>query len=177
MTKDWKIFILLYLITLGILLTYNLTHDPINDRVKEYETYQQNIDHGWEHRRTLINSALVTTWVPAEIQQHSGADAMTLFKIWPCFFYALLPAFSYLIARRVLTSGMALAASAFVIANSYILFFPDVGRVGVAIAFMAGMIWALLGRRWWWALAGGLWPSGCWWYSLTTRPASLLPDW
>jgi len=45
-----------------------------------------------------------------------------------------------------------LIAAFVVIAGSFIIFFPDMGRVGVSWGFLAGMIWALLERRWWWSL-------------------------
>ena len=43
MTKDAKVVIVIYLATLGILLYYNLAHPPVNDGVKEYESYLLNI--------------------------------------------------------------------------------------------------------------------------------------
>jgi len=156
MTKDTKIFLLIYLATLAGMLYYNLAHPPVNDGVKEYETFLLNIDHGWEYRRTLVNSSLITTWLPAMVARITSLDAMTLFRITPPIFYALMPAFTYLIARRYLVIRYAVVASLVVIANSHILFFPDVGRVGVGIAFFAGMIWALLEKRLWWAIGFAL---------------------
>ncbi len=156
MTKDTKIFLIIYLATLAGMLYYNLAHPPVNDGVKEYETFLLNLDHGWEYRRTLVNSSLITTWLPAMIARITSLDAMTLFRITPPIFYALMPAFTYLTARRYLADRYAVIAALVVIANSHILFFPDIGRVGVGIAFFAGMIWALLEKRIWWAIVFGL---------------------
>jgi len=152
MTKDIKIAVIIYLTTLGVLLYYNLTHPPVNDGVKEYETYLLNIQNGWEYRRTLVNSCLITTWLPAMMQRYMGIDQMILFRVFPTIFYALMPMFTYLIARRYLAVRYALVASLAVLSNAHILFFPDIGRVGVGIAFFAGMIWVLLERRMMWAI-------------------------
>jgi len=152
MTKDTKIAIAIYIITLGILLYYNLTHPPVNDGVKEYECYLLNIKEGWIFRRTLVNSCLITTWLPAMIQRYTEVDQMVLFRVFPTIFYALMPVFTYLIARRYLAVRYAIIACLVVVANSHILFFPDIGRVGVGIAFFAGMLWALLERRLVWAI-------------------------
>jgi len=156
MTKDTKIAIAIYSTTLGILLYYNLTHPPVNDGVKEYEAYLLNIKEGWMFRRTLVNSCLITTWLPAVIQRYTGVDQMMLFRVFPTIFYALMPVFTYLIARRYLAIRYALVACLVVIANSHILFFPDIGRVGVGIAFFAGMLWTLLERRLIWAIVFAL---------------------
>jgi len=156
MNRDTKIAILIYLATLGILLCYNLTHPPVNDGVKEYEAYLLNIKDNWIFRRTLVNSCLVTTWLPAMLQKQTGVDQMVLFRIFPTIFYALMPVFTYLIARRYLAIRYALIACLVVILNSHILFFPDMGRVGVGIAFFAGMIWALLEKRLVWAMVFAL---------------------
>ena len=156
MTKDTRIFLIIYLATLIGMLYYNLAHPPVNDGVKEYETFLLNLDHGWEYRRTLVNSSLITTWLPAMVARYIGLDAMTLFRITPPIFYALTPAFTYLIARRYLDIQYAVVSSLVVIANSHILFFPDIGRVGVGIAFFAGVIWALLNKRLWWAIGFAL---------------------
>ncbi len=152
LNKDTMIFALVYLVALAIMLYYNLTHLPVNDGVKEYETYLLNIRETWAYRRTLVNSSLITTWVPAMLQQWTGWSSMTVFRIFPPVFYALMPAFTYLIARRYMVARYALVASLVVLTNSHILFFPDIGRVGVGIALFAGMIWALLDRRLVWAM-------------------------
>ncbi|MCK9599017.1 MAG: hypothetical protein M0R06_08260 [Sphaerochaeta sp.] len=152
MTTNAKIATAIYFITLGILLYYNLTHPPVNDSVKEYEVYLLNIQDGWEYRRLLVNSCLTTTWIPAMLQRYTGIDQMILFRVFPCIFYALMPAFTYLIAQRYLDVKYAIIACLTVIFNSHILFFPDIGRVGVGIAFLAGMIWALLERKMVWAV-------------------------
>lgn len=150
MSKNKIIFACIYLGVLSFMLWYNLSHVPVNDGVVEYQVYQMNIDEGWKYRPdSIVNSCLVTTWAPAELHKATGWDDYTLFRVWPCFFYALMPPFVFLIAVRYLNRAQAFIAAGVVIASSFIIFFPDMGRVGVAWGFMAGMIWALLEKRWW----------------------------
>lgn len=152
MNRDTVIFLVIYIVAFAMVLQYNLTHMLVNDGVKEYQAYLLNIEEGWEFRRTLVNSCLVTTWLPALIQQWIGFDSLVLFRVFPTFFYPLMPAFTYLIAKRYLVTKYAIVAVIVVLFNSHFLFFPDIGRVGVAIGFMAGIIWALLEKRLVWAI-------------------------
>ena len=153
MNKDKIIFVCIYLGVMAFMLWYNLSHVPVNDGVLEYQAYQMNVAEGWEYRESnILNSCLITTWIPAELHSATGWDEYTLFRVFPCFFYPLMPAFTFLIARRYLNKHQSLIAAFVVIAGSFIIFFPDMGRVGVSWGFLAGMIWALLERRWWWSL-------------------------
>lgn len=151
MIKDRYIFIGIYLTAVIWMLVYNINHPIVNDGLKELETYLINIDYGWEYRRTLVNSSLFTTYFPALIQQATHLDPIVLFRVFPCLFYPLAPAFTYLISRRYLDKKYAMIAVLVVLFNSHILFFPDMGRVGVAFAFIAGLVWALLEDRPLWA--------------------------
>lgn len=140
--------VLAYLITLGIVLYYNLTHELVNDGVWEYRTYMLNISEGgWRYRTDSLNSCLVPFWIPSLLQRWTGWDAMLIFRVFPAFFYALLPLFVYLIARRYLGRSDSVIAILVIISSSYILFFPDVGRIGIVLGFMSGMIWALLEKK------------------------------
>ena len=153
MNKDKIIFVCIYIGVLTFMLWYNLSHVPVNDGALEYQVYQQNIEEGWHYREgSLLNSCLITTWIPAQLHNATGWDAYNLFRVFPCFFYALMPAFTFLITRRYLNFAQAGIAVCVVIAGSFIIFFPDMGRVGVAWGFTAGMIWALLEKRWWWSI-------------------------
>jgi len=152
---DTIIAILCYITVASIVLYYNMTHPLVNDGVQEYQEYLLNIQNGWQYRISLTNSCLVTTWIPALLSRGLGLDEYILFRVFPVFFYPLMATFVYLIARRYLEVKYAVVAVAVVIVNSHILYFPDIGRVGVAIAFMAGMLWALLERRLIWTIVFG----------------------
>ncbi len=151
-SKDTIVFAVIYLTTFAIILQYNLSHSLVNDNVYEYRDYLANIAVGWEYRNSLLNSCLIPIWIPSLIQRWTGWDALLVFRMFPPFFYALMPPFVYLIARRYLDLKYAIISALIVICSSYILFFPDVGRIGMALAFMSGMVWALLGRKLIWAI-------------------------
>ena len=147
-----KIVVIIYFTALAGMLWYNLSHVLVNDGVYEYRAYLMNIEHGWMFRYTLVNSCLVTTWIPSLIQRITDCDVMILFRVWPTIFYALMPVFTYLIAKRYLSTKYAIVAVLVVLFNSHILFFPDMGRVGVAFGFTAGLLWALLEKRLIWSI-------------------------
>lgn len=153
MNRDIIIFASIYLITFGIIAGYNLTHPIVNDGVYEYNIYMLNIKEGWQFRgESIVNSCLITTWLPALIYKNTWIGH-EIFHIFPAFFYALMPAFTYLIARKYTIARYAVVAGLVVMFSSFILFFPSIGRVGVALGFMAGMIWALLNKKLGWAVA------------------------
>lgn len=152
--KDTSIAFVIYFVVLAWMLAYNLNNQPVNDGIHEFNTYIMNIVNGWHYREgNIVNSCLVTTWVPALIQKHTGWDVMLIFRIFPPFFYALMPMFTYLIARWYLAVGDSIFATMVVVFASSILYFPDIGRVGVALGFLAGMTWALLNKRLGWGIA------------------------
>jgi len=149
---DWIIFISIYSVAFAIMLHFNLTHPIINDGVYEYGDYLLDIKQGWLYRLSSTNSCLMSTWIPAMIQRYTGWNVTMVFRAFPSFWYALMPAFVYLIARRYLDSKYSVLASLVIISSSYILFFPDVGRVGIALGCMAGLVWALLSHKLIWAI-------------------------
>ncbi len=150
-SKDTLVFIGIYLATFAIILQYNISHPLVNDNVFEYRDYIANIASGWKYRNSSLNSCLIPVWIPSLIQRWTNWDAILVFRLFPPFFYALMPAFVYLIARRYLALKYALISALVIISSSYILYFPDVGRIGIALGFMAGMVWALLEKKLIWA--------------------------
>jgi len=145
--KDTLIFATLYLSVLTLMLHYNLTHPVVNDGVYEYRSYLLNIKEGWLYRYSSVNSCLVSIWFPAMLQRMTGLDPYILYRVYPTFFYALAPSFVYLVSRKYFSIGNAITASLVIALSSYILFFPDIGRVGVSLGLLAGLIWALLGKK------------------------------
>jgi uncharacterized membrane protein len=151
--RDLICFTSIYAVAFAIVLWYGLTHLPVNDGVWEYADYMNNIQQGgWKFRLSSVNSCLVTTYLPALVYKITGGDTLFIFRLIPALFYPLMPAFTYLIARRYVTVRNAVIASLVVLCSSYFIFFPDIGRVGVSMAFMAGMIWALLSKRMAWSI-------------------------
>ena len=152
-SKDTIIFIVIYLVAFTIMQWYSLTHPLVNDRVYEYRDYLANIaSGGWEYRNSSTNSSIIPIFIPYLIQRWTGWDVLLTFRVFPPFLYALMPAFVYLIARRFLDIKYAIMPVLVVISSSYISYFPDVGRVGIALGFLAGMVWSLLERKLLWAV-------------------------
>jgi uncharacterized membrane protein len=149
---DLIVFLSIYAIAFAIVLYYGISHNPVNDGVWEYYTYLDNITEGWKFRLSSVNSCVITTWLPAMVQRITGLDQMFVFRLIPALFYPLMPSFTYLIARRYVNIKCAVLSSLVVLCSAYFIYFPDIGRVGVGIAFMAGMIWALLEKKIVWAL-------------------------
>lgn len=145
--RNALIFGIIYLLTLAFMLNYNFTHPVINDGVYEYHGYMLNIADGWQYRYSAINSSLVSIWFPAMLQKMTGIDPLILYRVFPPFFYALTPAFTYIISRKYFGIRDSVVATLLVACSSYILFFPDIGRVGVALGVLAGLIWALLSKK------------------------------
>jgi len=139
-------------VAFAIVLWYGLNHPLVNDGVKEYQSYLANINEGWRYRLTLVNSCLITTWIPALIYKAIGHGQLFIFRLIPALFYPLMPAFTYLIAKRYVKTSYAVVAALVILFSSFFIYFPDIGRVGVALGFMAGMLWALLERNLLWAI-------------------------
>lgn len=150
-SKNTLVFVVIYLSTFAIILQYNLSHPLVNDNVFEYRDYLANIAVGWQYRNSSLNSCLIPVWFPSLIQRWTGWNPLLVFRLFPPFFYALMPAFVYLIAKRYLALKYAVISALVVVCSSYVLYFPDVGRIGIALGFMSGMVWALLERKLIWA--------------------------
>lgn len=145
--RNAVIFGAIYLLTLAFMLNYNLTHQVINDGVYEYRGYLLNINENWQYRHSSINSVLVSIWFPAMLQKWTGIDPLFLYRIFPPFFYALVPGFVFLISRKYLNIRNSVTAVLVVSFSSYISFFPDVGRNAVVLGLLSGLIWALLSKK------------------------------
>lgn len=148
--RDICVFVILYMVVLGITGRYAIYEQVIiADQSREYLVYLEAINSaGWHYiNDNTLNACLMVTYLPAQIQKVTGWDAELLFKFFPCIFYSLLPPFIYLIARKYMGVGYALLASGLVLCNFFFLYSPSIGRVGVALGFMAGLIWGLLNRN------------------------------
>jgi len=157
--KDTYIAIGVYLMALAITLKYALFNMVIiSDQLTEYKLYLMSIDTGaWQFiEGSIVNSCLMVTIIPAYIQRWTGIDPELLFKVYPCFIYSLMPAFSYLIARRYFGVGYSLMVAGLIMSQFYFAFHSSLGRVSIAWGLWAGVIWALLARRYMWVLALGI---------------------
>jgi len=138
---------IIYLATLAIALLWISPNASIvsDHSVAEYDIYLQILDNGgWLNiPASTVVSCLFSTYVPAMLQLWLGLSNETLiFDLLPCLFFALMPAFIYLIARAQLSRGYSLCAVGLVLASS-IFIYPN-GRVGIALGLLSGMLWAVL---------------------------------
>jgi uncharacterized membrane protein len=139
------ILVMLYLISFSVIVSYNLTHEldgVKSDTLYEYEVYKLNLSDGWQVRpESIVNSCVITTLIPSYI----GINPYVAFRIVPAFFYALMPVFVYLIARKY--TRYAIMAPILVMVSPHMLMMPDLGRVGVALGLFSGLVWSLLEKR------------------------------
>lgn len=153
------ICLILYLIAFGW-LTYNVMISGIHtDRVDEYEEYSQILERGgtWQYiPDRLVNASIFSTLIPARIQLLTHIDEVVVFKIFPCFFYALVPPFIFLIARRYMKDGLAITASLFMMSQYYFFHFINPGRSEIAFGCLAIFAWALISKRYLILLISGI---------------------
>lgn len=138
----------IYLLALAVTLWYALTLDLTADRLEhEYAIYEAMVNkEGWTKARAnheLVASCFTAILLPYYIQRVTHLNSLVLFKVFPCFFYSAMPAFVYLIARQHLDIGYSLIASACILSNFFFLYYPNMGRVSIALGFLSGMFWAL----------------------------------
>lgn len=151
--KDWHLFFLIYLVSLIITLSYAIFRQQItSDQALEFQVYQSFILNGWHYiSNSLVSTSLTATALPAIIQTTTHGNTILIFKITPCFLFSLMPSFIYLITRRYFDWRYSIIAPLLVMTNFYFLWYPTNGRVGIAQAFLAGLIWAILSKRYVWA--------------------------
>ena len=147
---DWLVSILIYLVALAITLQYALRHDfekEWTDRHYEYEVYRGLIAEGWKYvvKRgvEVVPSCLTILFSPYLIYLLIRCNPLTLFKVFPCFCYSLMPTFTYLIARQFLDIPYSIIASALLLSSFFFLYYPDTGRVGAAQGFLSVMLYAI----------------------------------
>lgn len=158
-TNDKWLFCIIYFVTLAITLHYAIFRQVIiSDQELEYSLYLASIKNGGWHFITdnIVNSCLTVTLLPAYIQRWTGLNLDLVFKAFPCFFYSLMPAFVYLIARKYLSKSYSILTAALVLSNVYFLFTPAIGRVGVGLGFMSGLMWGIATKRYWYATTFGI---------------------
>lgn len=156
---DWLLFLLIYATALGVTVAYAVGSQVIvSDQMTEYKLYLKYVVEGsWSFEiDDIVNSCLMVTLVPARVQRITHVDQELLFKVFPCIFYSLMPAFIYLITRRYTKVSYAALAAFLVMSSFFFMYYPAIGRVGVALGFMAGAVWSILSRRYIFATTLGI---------------------
>lgn len=147
---DKCIFWGIYLIAIGLTFTSSIFKmELVADSLTEYEYYLSIIESGkWSYEvNNLITSCVISTYIPAIVQRITHLEPQLVFRIFPCIFYSMMPAFSYLISRRYLNKRYSLLAVGFILSSFYFLYAPLICRIGIALGLWAGMLWAMLGKR------------------------------
>lgn len=145
-TVDKIIFLSIYVIALVIVLN---DMQVLSDRKLEYFNYLQIINGETIDLfvQGLTSSSLMATWLPAQIHLLTGWDSQIVFTVFPCIFFSLMPAFTYLIARRYLNVCLSIISAALILASFYFAFYASLGRVTIGWGFLALTIWAVLEKR------------------------------
>ena len=94
--------------------------------------------------KEALGSCLVSTSLPYYVAKLLCLDEKAVFRYLPCLFYSLMPAFVYLIARLYLDVPLSIISAVFILSGFQFLFFPDIGRIGIAQGLMAVVLWCLL---------------------------------
>jgi uncharacterized membrane protein len=148
----------MYAISLVILLHNALSLPITSDRLTEFKEYQRILDNGnWQPTPdSLVNSSLVTIYAPAIVSGFTHLDPVIVFKIFPSIFQAFIPIFVYLIARRYMNHWLSLLSALFVMSQYNFLYNSNIGRVGIGMAFFVLFVWALLNKKYIWAVASAI---------------------
>ncbi len=155
---DYLVFALIYVVVC-ILTMFPAVRIPIEgDRESEYIIYREAIvgkyhfrnKKGWREHTwyEVLDSCFIPIILPAYLYRILRVNAKRLFQMFPSFFYALMPAFAYLIARNYLDVWGSLLATSVILTSFYFLYEPNIGRIGIGLGFAAGMVWSLLANNW-----------------------------
>ncbi len=148
--SDVLVFLAIYIVGLWEALSFMVIR---SDRLLEYSQYLAILDSGgamlWNgaNEKALVSSSLFATWLPAKIQLLTGVDPELLFKIFPCIFLALMPAFVYLISRKYFNKIDSLYPSALILGSFYFAYYPSFGRTSIGWGILAGLVWAIIQKR------------------------------
>jgi len=146
------IFVLIYLAVLPVLIWKATAFSIKSDRSIEYHEFQQMGATGkLLTKSSLCSSSVMAILLPHLISKVVGHREL-VFRITPCFFQALLPAFTYLTASLYFSQIEAIALGLFASAHYYIAFYSNYGRVSCAWGMLAGLTWSLLAGQIGWSV-------------------------
>lgn len=127
----------------------------VSDRAQEYTHYINIIANNgaFMFDGGLIQSSLLATWFPAKIQLlFNLSHTEIIFNLIPCLFYALMPAFIYLIARKYFNIGLSVLTAILPLSFFYFAYYSNLGRVSIAWGIIAGLIWAITSKKLIWSI-------------------------
>lgn len=135
---------IIYIVVLAylIIMSLKLGIAPHGDRRGEFNEYIKTSNVFW--RGGMLCSCLTTVALPYYISKLLHLPRVATFKIVPCFFYAMMPAFIYLISREYLGLEYSIITVLFVLSHHLFLSDPNQGRVGIGIGVLSALVWAFL---------------------------------
>ncbi len=145
------IFLAIYIVAL-IITIYGIKIE--SDRLAEYNQYLQVIQNGGiiDFNNGLVNSSLLTIWLPAQIQLLTHLNPEFIFNILPCVLFSFMPAFVFLIARRYLDKWDSIISAGLILSSFYFAYYSAHGRVNIAWGILSVLIWAILSKRLVWSI-------------------------
>jgi len=142
----YKYQIAIILISFIIVFQYAYSFDlhDNSDAAREYSVMLQMAEENtWRvaHNETLLRSCMFTTYLPAMIHRHFGLPAENVYRYFPLLFMIWTPLIVFLMARRYLSDGLSLFSAMIFMAQNYYLWAAGFARIGIAVMFLALVIW------------------------------------
>jgi len=144
--KKYKYHIAIVLISFIIVFqyAYNIDLHDNSDAAREYSVMLQMAEENtWrvDHEQTLLRSCMFTTYLPAMIHRHLDLPSENVYRYFPLLFMAWTPLIVFLIVRRYLSDGLSLFAAMIFLSQNYYLWSASLARIGIAVMFLALVIW------------------------------------
>ena len=151
---DAIIAVTIYALALVWLVAFSLKFKPVGDELREYQCYQSICKTGKmsieEH--ILLSSCPLATYLPYLVNKVLKTDALKIYSIMPCIWFAMMPMFGYLTARLYLSIPLSVLTVLFICSNFQFCFYPANGRNSIAVGILAGLIYGLLAGNLWLAV-------------------------
>lgn len=156
LSSSWFIFTAIYLAVFAILINSPMPVE--SDRAQEYTQYLSIIENNgaFMFDGGLVNSSLFATWLPARIQLLVNLENPEIvFNLPPCLLFALMPPFIFLITKKYYGVILSILVSVLPLSYFYFAYYANMGRVSIVWGFSAGLTWALISRKYIWAIVFG----------------------
>ena len=153
-TRESVMSLVIYLVSLGLLLTTSLRGWYItgHDIQQEYLVFQLTESHAhWSmaYFNDAYNACLSITILPTELGQIIHVDSPYVFKLFFQMIFALCPVMAYTIARRYFNRGIStLAVAYFVSFPTFFTDMPFLNRQEIALLFVAVGVLAATNPMW-----------------------------
>ena len=145
---DYLVALIIYVVALSYFSWRNFQYPVTSDRLDEYGVFMGMVE-GKPADQDTLNHCPLLTMPPYILWRFFKVPIKLAFRTTPGFFYALLPAFMFLIGREWFSVGYALLGVFVVTANFYVWCYTDTGRNSIAMGVLAGAYWAIVTGNIW----------------------------